>query len=129
MLKENTIPFYIYPDGIADSMGQDEFILVRNKLGSLDTKFVGDLVKGDYYCQRIPAPIPPRNADDILKYIAKNGLSFNYLLDEDKHSSEYYKALEVSKITSNGYEVVCMVEYNENCIRDAIEPLMDMEEL
>tara|TARA_E500000318_G_C3409890_1_gene153140 strand:+ start:167 stop:574 length:408 start_codon:yes stop_codon:yes gene_type:complete len=127
--KDHTIQFHIYPDGIADSMGQDEFILVRNKLGSLDTKFVGDLVKGDYYCQRIPAPIPPRNADDILKYIAKNGLSFNYLLDEDKHSSEYYKALEVSKITSNGYEVVCMVDYNDNCIRTAIEPLMDMEEL
>ena len=127
--KDHTIQFHIYPDGIADSMGQDEFILVRNKLGSLDTKFVGDLVKGDYYCQRIPAPIPPRNADDILKYIAKSGLSFNYLLDEDKHSSEYYKALEVSKITSNGYEVVCMVDYNDNCIRTAIEPLMDMEEL
>jgi hypothetical protein len=127
--KNHTIQFHIYPDGIADSMGQDEFILVRNKLGSLDTKFVGDLVKGDYYCQRIPAPIPPRNADDILKYIAKSGLSFNYLLDEDKHSSEYYKALEVSKITSNGYEVVCMVDYNDNCIRTAIEPLMDMEEL
>ena len=127
--KDHTIQFHIYPDGIADSMGQDEFVLVRNKLGSLDTKFVGDLVPGDYYCQRIPAPIPPRNADDILKYIAKSGLSFNYLLDEDKHSSEYYKALEVSKITSNGYEVVCMVDYNDNCIRTAIEPLMDMEEL
>jgi hypothetical protein len=131
MHKENTIPFYIYPDGIADSMGQDEFILVRNKLGSLDTKFVGDLVKGDYYCQRIPAPIPPRNGDDILKYIAKSGLSFNYLLDEDKHSSEYYKALEVTKKSVLGIkdDVICMVEYNENCIRTAIEPLMDMEEL
>jgi hypothetical protein len=131
MLKENTIPFYIYPDGIADSMGQDEFILVRNKLGSLDTKFVGDLVKGDYYCQRIPAPIPPRNADDILKYIAKSGLSFNYLLDDDEHSSEYYKALEVTKKSVLGIkdDVICMVEYDENCIRTAIEPLMDMEEL
>ena len=62
-MQNNKIPFYIYPDGIADSMGQDEFILVRNKLGSLDTKFVGDLVKGDYYCQRIPAPIPPPDRD------------------------------------------------------------------
>jgi hypothetical protein len=130
-MQNNKIPFYIYPDGIADSMGQDEFILVRNKLGSLDTKFVGDLVKGDYYCQRIPAPIPPRNADDILQYIAKNGLSFNYLLDEDKHSSEYYKALEVTKKSCLGIndDVVCIVDYSENCIREAIEPLMDMEEL
>ena len=110
-------------------MGQDEFILVRNKLGSLDTKFVGDLVKGDYYCQRIPAPIPPRNADDILQYIAKNGLSFNYLLDEDEHSSDYYKALEVTKVTCDGSDVVCIVDYDDNCIRTAIEPLMDMEEL
>ena len=128
-MQNNKIPFYIYPDGIADSMGQDEFILVRNKLGSLDTKFVGDLVKGDYYCQRIPAPIPPRNGDDILQYIAKNGLSFNYLLDEDDHSSEYYKALEVTKVTCDGLDVVCIVDYDDNCIRTAIEPLMDMEEL
>ena len=128
-MHNNKIPFYIYPDGIADSMGQDEFILVRNKLGSLDTKFVGDLVKGDYYCQRIPAPIPPRNGDDILQYIAKNGLSFNYLLDEDKHSSEYFKAIEVVKKADFGDDVVCIVDYSENCIREAIEPLMDMEEL
>ena len=130
-MKQYRHQFYTYPEGIADSMGQDEFILVRNKLGSLDTKFVGDLVKGDYYCQRIPAPIPPRNGDDILKYIAKSGLSFNYLLDEDKHSSEYYKALEVTKKSVLGIkdDVICMVEYNENCIRTAIEPLMDMEEL
>lgn len=128
-MHNNKIPFYIYPDGIADSMGQDEFILVRNKLGSLDTKFVGDLVKGDYYCLRIPAPIPPRNGDDILQYIAKNGLSFNYLLDEDKHSSEYFKAIEVVKKADFGDDVVCIVDYSENCIREAIEPLMDMEEL
>ena len=128
-MQNNKITFYIYPDGIADSMGQDEFILVRNKLGSLDTKFVGDLVKGDYYCQRIPAPIPPRNGDDILQYIAKNGLSFNYLLDEDKHSSEYYKAVEVIKKTDFGDDIVCIVDHSDNCIRDAIEPLMDMEEL
>ena len=130
-MKQYTHQFYTYPEGIADSMGQDEFVLVRNKLGSLDTKFVGDLVPGDYYCQRIPAPIPPRNADDILQYIAKNGLSFNYLLDEDKHSSEYYKAVEVTKKSCLGIsdDVVCMVDYSENCIREAIEPLMDMEEL
>jgi hypothetical protein len=33
-MKQNQIQFYIYPDGIADSMGQDELVLVRNKLGS-----------------------------------------------------------------------------------------------
>jgi len=125
MKEQNTITFYTYPEGIAESMGQDEFVLVRNALGSLDTKFVGDLVLGDYYCERIPQPLPPRNADDILKYIANNGLSFNYLLDDDKHSSEYYKAVEVHR---DG-DILCMVEYNNNCIRNAIEPLMDMDEL
>lgn len=124
-METNTIKFYTYPDGIAESMGQDEYVLVRNSLGSLDTKFVGDLVNGDYYCQRIPEPLPPRNADDILKYIANNGLTFNYILDEDKYSSEYYKAIEVCR---DG-DVLCMVEYNNNCIRNAVEPLMDMDEL
>ena len=57
-MKQDTIQFYIYPLGIADSLGQDDFVLVRNKLGSLDTKFVSDLVEGDYYCKRIPKPLP-----------------------------------------------------------------------
>ena len=60
MKEDNTIQFYIYPDGFADSMGSDELVLVRNKLGSVDSKFVSDLVQGDYYCKRIPAPLPPR---------------------------------------------------------------------
>ena len=32
----NTVTFYTYPEGIADTMGQDEIVLVRNSLGSLD---------------------------------------------------------------------------------------------
>jgi hypothetical protein len=121
MKTQDTIQFYTYPQGIADSMGQDEFVLVRNKLGSLDTKFVGDLVEGDYYCQRIPAPLPPRSADDILKYIADNQLGFCYAVDEDGIP----RMIEVYK----GGDILCSSEYNDNCIRNAIEPLMEMEEL
>ena len=123
-MKQDTkdrIQFYIYPDGVADSMGQDEFVLVRNTLGSLDTKFVGDLVKGDYYCQRIPQPLPPRNADDILRYIARNNLSFVYLANEKDELVQ----MEVWKDNS----ILCSIEYTDNCIRDAIEPLMEMDEL
>lgn len=124
--KDHTIQFHIYPDGIADSMGQDEFILVRNKLGSLDTKFVGDLVKGDYYCQRIPAPIPPRNADDILKYIVKNELSFNWIYKDAGRGEGWARLLE---IVGRNDEPIVQVDVTDNCIRTAIEPLMDMEEL
>ena len=127
MKTQNSIKFYIYPDGIADSMGQDEFILVRNALGSLDTKFVGDLVNGDYYCERIPAPLPPRSGDDILKYILKKELCFNWIYaDERMRGDGWARTLEVT----NGYgEPIVQVDVCDNCIRNAIEPLMDMEEL
>ena len=120
-MKQDTIQFYIYPDGIADSMGSDELVLVRNKLGSLDTKFVGDLIQNDYYCQRIPAPLPPRNAEDILRFIIENELTLTYVKDRlDKTVM-----LEVGR----GSNILCSTEYGEDCIRRAIEPLMDMEEL
>ena len=126
MKRHNTIKFYTYPQGIADSMGQDEFVLVRNKLGSLDTKFVGDLVEGDYYCKRIPAPLPPRSADDILKYIVKNELHFNWIYSDAGRGEGWARLLEVTY--ANG-EPIVQVDVCDNCIRNAIEPLMEMEEL
>ncbi len=121
MKEDNTIKFYIYPDGIADSMGSDELVLVRNKLGSVDSKFVSDLVQGDYYCERIPAPLPPRNADDILRFITDNELTLAYVKD----SLDKTVMLEVGR----GSNILCSTEYGEDCIRTAVEPLMDMEEL
>ena len=118
---KDTIQFYIYPNGIADSMGSDELVLVRNKLGSVDSKFVSDLVQGDYYCERIPAPLPPRNADDILRFITENELTLAYVKD----SLDKTVMLEVGR----GSNILCSTEYSEDCIRTAVEPLMDMEEL
>ena len=120
-MKQDTIQFYIYPDGIADSMGSDELVLVRNKLGSLDTKFVGDLIQNDYYCQRIPAPLPPRNAEDILRFIIENELTLTYVKDR----TDKTVMLEIGR----GSNIICSTEYGEDCIRKAIEPLMDLEEL
>jgi len=126
MKQDNTIKFYIYPDGIADSMGSDELVLVRNKLGSLDTKFVGDLIKNDYYCQRIPAPLPPRNAEDILKYIYDNKLSFNWLqLDAGRGEGWTY----LLEIVGERGDILAQVGCEDNCIRKALETLMDLEEL
>ena len=125
-MKQDTIQFYIYPDGIADSMGSDELVLVRNKLGSLDTKFVGDLIKNDYYCQRIPAPLPPRNAEDILKYIYDNKLSFNWLqLDAGRGEGWTY----LLEIVGERGDILAQVGCEDNCIRKALETLMDLEEL
>ena len=121
MKEDNTITFYIYPDGIADSMGSDELVLVRNKLGSVDSKFVSDLVQGDYYTKRIPAPLPPRNAEDILRFITDNELTLAYVKD----SLDKTVMLEVGR----GSNILCSTEYGEDCIRKAIEPLMDEEEL
>ena len=126
MKEDNTIQFYIYPDGFADSIGSDDLVLVRNKLGSLDTKFVGDLIENDYYCQRIPPPLPPRKAEDVLKYIYEKKLSFNWLkVDTDKDESLTY----LLEIIGEGGDILVQVGCEDNCIRKALEPLMDMEEL
>lgn len=120
-MKQNQIQFYIYPDGIADSMGQDELVLVRNKLGSVDIEFVSNLVQGDYYAEKIPAPLPQRNAEDILRFIAENELTLTYVKDRTNSTV----MLEVGR----GSNILCSTEYSEDCIRKAIEPLMDEEEL
>jgi len=120
-MKQDTIQFYIYPDGFAESMGSDELVLVRNKLGSVDSKFVSDLVEGDYYCKRIPAPLPPRNANDILRFIEENELTLTYVKDRIDETV----MVEVGR----GSNIICSIKYGEDCIRKAIEPLMDLEEL
>ncbi len=126
-MKTHKIEFYEYPAGPADTMGQSEFVLVRDRLGCTDTRFVGDLVKGDYYCLRIPNPAPPRNADEILAYIAKNQLSINYVLPDESSGMTEPVMIEIVK---NG-EIQVSVGYDggKNCIRQAVVPLMDMEEL
>lgn len=123
MKEKNKIQFYIYPDGLADTMGQDEIVLVRDSLGSLNNKHVGDLVNGDYYCERIPNPLPPRNADKILEYIAKNQVGFSYI------KNEYNEVIIVEAY--KGDLILCQMHYEEpkTIIRDLIEPIMDMEEL
>ena len=118
---KDTVQFWSYPDGIAKTLGQDDFVLVRNKLGSLDTKFVADLIPNDYYCQRIPEPLPQRNADDILRFITENELTLTYVKDR----TDKTVMLEVGR----GSNIICSTEYGEDCIRKAIEPLMDLEEL
>ncbi len=126
MKEDNTIQFYIYPDGFADSMGSDELVLVRNKLGSVDSKFVSDLVQGDYYTKRIPAPLPPRNAEDVLDFIYEKKLSFNWLQLDAGRGEGWTYLLEI--VEKNG-NILAQVGCEDKCIRRAIEPLMDMEEL
>ena len=126
MKEDNTIQFYIYPDGFADSIGSDDLVLVRNKLGSVDSKFVSDLVQGDYYCKRIPAPLPPRNAEDVLDYIFEKKLSFNWLQIDAGRGEGWTYLLEI--VEQNG-NILAQVGCEDKCIRRAIEPLMDMEEL
>ena len=78
------------------------------------------------YCKRIPKPLPPRNAEDILKYIADNCLTFKYLFsEEDEYGYERCKAIELYQDN----EPISMTNYSENCIREAVEPIMDMDEL
>lgn len=119
----NTITFYTYPEGIADTMGQDEIVLVRNSLGSLDNKFVGDLIDGDYYCERIPAPLPPRDAESILEYIAKNRIYFHYIKDQSGN-------VVLIEAVKDGV-ILCQTSYTESkgILRFLVEPIMDMEEL
>ena len=95
-MKTQKMRFYIYPDGPADTMGQSEFVLVKDRLGCTNATFVGDLVKGD-----VMPDLSSGFSDPIMIEIVKNG------------------------------EILVSVGYydGENCIREAVVPLMDMDEL
>lgn len=126
-MKTQKMQFYTYPDGPADTMGQSEFVLVKDRLGCTTATFVGDLVKGDFYSLKPINPIPPRDANKILAYIAKNQLSINYVMPD--LSSGFSDPIMI-EIVKNGEILVSVGYYDgENCIREAVVPLMDMDEL
>jgi hypothetical protein len=56
--------------------------------------------------------------------MAKNGISMNYIKDEETHRTVLIEAMK-------GNLVLCQMAFDEprTAIRDVIEPIMDMEEL
>ena len=117
----------MYPDGYADKLPISEFVWVRANNGDITNKRVDELVKGDFYAERVPSPLPPRGADEILEFMAKWCLGIRYVRDPEFPGSE---PIKIEVIDKNNLEI-CSYPYanTRTCIRDAIEPIMDNEEL
>ena len=117
----------MYPDGYADKLPISEFVWVRATNGDITNKRVDELVKGDFYAERVPSPLPPRGADEILEFMAKWCLGIRYVRDPEFPGSE---PIKIEVIDKNNLEI-CSYPYanTRTCIRDAIEPIMDNEEL
>jgi len=127
IMNKSITQFYVYPDGYADKMPISEFVWVRAQNGDITNKRVDELVKGDFYAERVPSPLPPRSADEILEFMAKWCLGIRYVRDPEFPGSEPIKIVVIDK---NNLEI-CSYPYvnTKTCIRDAIEPIMDNEEL
>jgi hypothetical protein len=127
LIMKNNTTFYMYPDGYADKLPISEFVWVRANNGDITNKRVDELVKGDFYAERVPSPLPPRGADEILEFMAKWCLGIRYVRDPEFPGSE---PIKIEVIDKNNLEI-CSYPYanTKTCIRDAIEPIMDNEEL
>ena len=119
------IKLYTYPDGVADSLAQDEIVMKKTPWGSFTDCYVANLVDGDVYDPRIKEELPPRKAEEVFKYLAQKEMTFEWIRDVD------FK-LEAVHIWIKGLEPVVKYPFHDDAyttLREAVEYIMDMEEL
>jgi hypothetical protein len=108
----HTLQFHTYPDGDALFMNKDEIVLRLTGRGSVNDCYAGDLLDGDQYCQRLQTKLQKRTSADILNFTG------------------YVDDLDVIELrSSNGSPLVTYPNDNAMALREAVEFVMDQEEL
>lgn len=127
----HTLQFHTYPDGDADFMNKDEIVLRLTNRGSLTDCYVGELSDGDKYCQRIQTKLNRRTAAHILNFIAEQEICISYEFGKELCSSTWSgNDYALIRITDASGMVLVKYPYdNEFSLREAIEFVMDQEEL
>lgn len=115
----NEADTYIYPDGPADMMNQDEMVTKITDTGNVAV-FADDLIDGDKYFKIYHLETPRRKSKEILSYIESQQIGISYL----NHNGRTILILSI-----NGQPIVETVLHEEGDLRTAIEALMDYEEL
>ena len=125
----NIITLHTVPSSVHDRLAQDTIVSRLQPNGRFTDTYVGDLVEGDQFF--VPEKeLPPRDGDDILNWIGKNQVEwefdkgFPHLDPEEPH-----KVI----ITVRGLQELVRHEYVDDdhagALRDALEFAMDQEEL
>jgi hypothetical protein len=111
----NEADTYIYPDGPADMMNQDEMVTKITDTGNVAI-FADDLIEGDKYFKIYHLDEPRRKAEDILYFIESHKIEIEYVADFVVLSVEGEPLVE-TRFTEPGD------------LRATLEALMDYEEL
>jgi len=112
-------------------MNKDEIVLRLTERGSINDCYVGDLSDGDLYCQRLQTKLQKRTASDILKFIAEREICISYEFGVDlcEHSWSG-NAYAVIKLSDGSGQSLTKYPYdNASALREAVEFVMDQEEL
>lgn len=118
----HTLQFHTYPDGDALFMNKDEIVLRLTGRGSVNDCYAGDLLEGDQYCQRLQTKLQKRTSADILNFIMDREICISY------HT--YVDDLDLIELrSSNGSPLVTYPNDNSMALLEAIEFVMDQEEL
>ena len=111
----NEADTYIYPDGPADMMNQDEMVTKITETGNVAI-FADDLIEGDKYFKIYHLEQPRRKARDILNFIESHRLEIGYFED-------------MLVLSVDGEPMVETALREQGDLRTAVEALMDYEEL
>jgi hypothetical protein len=133
----HTLQFFTYPDGDADFMNKDEIVLRLTNRGSLTDCYAGELCDGDSYCQRIQVQLGKRTPAQILNFIMDRGVCISYhssgslqrWFNNDHIVDAEFDHTVIELRTSDGTLLVKYPYDNELALREAIEFVMDQEEL
>jgi hypothetical protein len=111
----NEADTYIYPDGPADMMNQDEMVTKVTETGNVAV-FADDLIEGDKYFKIYHLEPPRRKARDVLDFIESNRIEISY-----------FENMLVLSVDRNPMVETVLLEPGD--LRTAVEALMDYEEL
>lgn len=131
----HTLQFHTYPDGDALFMNKDEIVLRLTGRGSVNDCYAGDLFEGDQYCQRLQTKLQKRTSADILNFIMDREICISYHdarspLNPRSNLTGYVDDLDVIELrSSNGSPLVTYPNDNSMALLEAIEFVMDQEEL
>lgn len=126
----HTLQFYTYPDGEALFMNKDEIVLRLTAMGAVNDCYVGDLYDGDQYCKRIQTKLKGRSAASILQFVSDRAISISYQFSADL--ADTWSGTECAVVDLRSQDGTLLTRYpydNSNALREAIEFVMDQEEL
>ena len=108
-----------YPDGPAQNMDQQVVVLKQNRSGDFKDCYAANLLDGDNYMTKETVELPPRTDTSILDFIISNQIKIEY----------GEKDIFIYRMGRFLFDHPYSDETKQDDVRDAIQYMMDMDEL